>query len=155
MLRATTPRDRWFSTMSSRHTCQISAHSSSSASSSGILTVGQESTPNMPSLPGTAAELTRIQEKSRGLVVTQLDRDLATPAAVLAGMEEHGWVHLACHASQNTTDPIQSTFYLHNGTMDLASITQKPLKHAELAFLPAWQTTKLLEMRASMRKQFI
>lgn len=107
---------------------------------SGILAVGQESTSNMPRLPGTVAELAKIREKSTGFLVTQLDGHLATPAAVLAGMEEHSWVHLACHATQDTTNPIQSGFYLHNGMLDLASITQKPLKHAELAFLSACQT---------------
>ncbi|KAF8599474.1 hypothetical protein BDV93DRAFT_560273 [Ceratobasidium sp. AG-I] len=94
----------------------------------------------MPSLPGTVAELATIQEKSKGHVVSRLDSELATPAAVLAGMEKHSWVHLACHAKQNTTDPLQSAFYLHDGVLDLASITQKPLKHAELAFLSACQT---------------
>jgi CHAT domain-containing protein len=59
---------------------------------------------------------------------------------VQAGMQEHSWVHFACHATQNVSDPTQSAFHLHDGTLDLATITQKPLKHAELAFLSACQT---------------
>ncbi|ELU35559.1 hypothetical protein AG1IA_10411 [Rhizoctonia solani AG-1 IA] len=30
-------------------------------------------------------------------------------------MEEHDWVHLACHAHQNVTDPTKSGFFLHGG----------------------------------------
>ena len=113
---------------------------SAPASFSGILAVGQELTPNMPRLPGTVHELARIRDKSKGFAITQLDNDQATPRAVLAGMENHSWVHLACHAMQNTTNPIKSAFYLHGGTLDLAAITQKQLKHAELAFLSACET---------------
>lgn len=107
---------------------------------SGILAVSQSSTPGMSSLPGTVVELAKIRENSQGLAFTQLNGHLATPAAVLAAMEEHNWVHLACHASQNLTDPVQSGFYLHGGVLDLATITQKQLKHADFAFLSACQT---------------
>ncbi|KAF8602257.1 hypothetical protein BDV93DRAFT_444518 [Ceratobasidium sp. AG-I] len=107
---------------------------------SGILAIGQTSTPGLPALPGTKSELARIQEQFQGRNVTQLDGDKATPAAVLAGMEEHSWVHLACHALQNTNKPTDSAFYLHNGTLNIAAIVQKQLKHAELAYLSACET---------------
>ncbi|KAF8599505.1 hypothetical protein BDV93DRAFT_449285 [Ceratobasidium sp. AG-I] len=94
----------------------------------------------MTPLPGTIAELTGIEEIFHGATITRLEEDLATPAAVLAGMKERSWVHLACHAMQNPTNPINSAFYLHGGTLDLATITQKQLEHAELAFLSACQT---------------
>lgn len=71
---------------------------------------------------------------------TRLESDSATPVAVLTEMGNHSWVHLACHATQNSTNPTQSAFYLHDGKLDLASITQKHLKHADLAFLSACQT---------------
>ncbi|KAF8594972.1 hypothetical protein BDV93DRAFT_549011 [Ceratobasidium sp. AG-I] len=107
---------------------------------SGILTVGQESTPGMNPLPGTVAELTRIQETAQGHTVTQLDGHLATPTTVMAAMEQHSWVHFACHASQNPTSPFQSAFYLHDGNLDLSTIIRKQLKNADLAFLSACQT---------------
>ena len=94
----------------------------------------------MTELPGTMAELDSIQEKFRGLAFAQLNSDLATPVAVLAGMEQHSWVHLACHAKQNAMSPMQSAFYLHGGTLELAAITQKQLKNADLAFLSACET---------------
>ncbi|KAF8595174.1 hypothetical protein BDV93DRAFT_548939 [Ceratobasidium sp. AG-I] len=110
------------------------------AAFSGLLAVGQVSTPGMPSLPGTVAELAEIQEKARGHKVTKIDSNSATPDAVLTRMETHSWVHLACHAKQNPINPMQSAFYLHGGTLELAQISQKQLKNADLAFLSACQT---------------
>lgn len=107
---------------------------------SGILVVGQKLTPNLPPLPGTEAELSCLQEKFRNHVIKQLDGEAATPDAVLNEMERHGWVHFACHARQDTSRPRESAFYLHNGTLDLATITQKQLKHVDLAFLSACET---------------
>lgn len=94
----------------------------------------------MPPLPGTDIELTRIQGRTEGQLVTRLNGELATTVSVLNGMEEHSWVHFACHAKQNHTHPMQSAFYLHDGTLSLAAITQKQIKHADLAFLSACQT---------------
>jgi CHAT domain-containing protein len=112
----------------------------SPAEFSGILAVGQSATPGMLPLPGTIDELARIQSKSHGLTLTRLDGRMATPESLLQGMEEHSWVHLACHATQDRANPMQSAFYLHGGQLDLASITRKPMKHADLAFLSACQT---------------
>ena len=107
---------------------------------SGILAVGQESTRGQKPLPGTVAELARIKETARDHTVTQLDGHLATPAAVMAGMEQHSWVHLACHAYQNPTNPLESAFFLHGDKLDLATITRKQLEKADLAFLSTCQT---------------
>lgn len=94
----------------------------------------------MPSLSGIDIELTRIHEIAQAHIVTRLDGELATPAAVLTGMEGHSWVHLACHAMQNPTRPMDSALYLHSGELSLAVITQKQLTHADLALLFACQT---------------
>lgn len=94
----------------------------------------------MSPLPGTIAKLARMIGKSQGLGLVQLDGDLATACAVLAGMKELSRIHLACHGMQNITNPMQSTLYLHGGTLDLANITQTQLKHAEFACLSACQT---------------
>lgn len=107
---------------------------------SGILAVGQTVTSGMPKLPGTAAELDHIEERFQGLPVTRLDGDQATPDAVLAGIEEASWAHFACHARQDLCNPTRSAFYLHGGTLDLATVAQKQLKNAELAFLSACET---------------
>jgi CHAT domain-containing protein len=106
----------------------------------GILTVGQEFTTGCTPLPGTVAELNIIKESVGKIPCTRLDGDNATSATVLSAMQEHSWVHLACHAIQNTSDPTASAFHLHGGQLDLATITRKSLKNVELAFLSACQT---------------
>ncbi|KAH7333535.1 CHAT domain-containing protein [Rhizoctonia solani] len=59
--------------------------------------------------------------------------------AVLDAMEQHDWIHLACHAHQNVDDPTKR-FFLNDGTLDLASINRRLFKNKGLAFLFACQT---------------
>lgn len=106
----------------------------------GIIAVGQESTPGHPYLPDTAIELTQIGTQAGDLQFMRLEGEKATQSATLAGMEEKSWVHFACHASQNSTDPTKSGFHLWDGALDLSAITQRSFKHADLAFLSACQT---------------
>ncbi|KAG8742792.1 hypothetical protein FRC10_000902 [Ceratobasidium sp. 414] len=108
---------------------------------SGIVVVGQAATPGFSPLPGTEAELNQTSSRANGVMpLTRLERDKATQSAVLAAMKQHSWVHLACHARQDPKRPTASAFYLHDGPLDLATITQKRLEHADLAFLSACQT---------------
>ncbi|KAH7325452.1 CHAT domain-containing protein [Rhizoctonia solani] len=80
------------------------------------------------------------QEITPDSVVYLLTESNATPAAVLEQMERHDWVHLACHAHQNITDPRMSGFFLHGGILDLSKITEKEFTNKGLAFLSACQT---------------
>ncbi|KAF8594394.1 TPR-like protein, partial [Ceratobasidium sp. AG-I] len=106
----------------------------------GILAVGQEATIGHSPLPGTVEELNQIQQAAAGVRFTRLESDRATLSAVLDGMADHSWVHLACHASQNVHDPTASAFYLHDGSLDLSAISKTTLHGAGLAFLSACQT---------------
>ncbi|KAG9086042.1 hypothetical protein FRC07_013218, partial [Ceratobasidium sp. 392] len=108
---------------------------------SGVLAVGQEfSLRGLDPLPGTKAELDEIQAKAKGLPFTRLDGYSANSDAVLGAMRDHSWVHFACHASQNSDDPMRSAFRLHDQDLDLATITSQKLYNAQLAFLSACQT---------------
>ncbi|KAG9089604.1 hypothetical protein FRC06_001465 [Ceratobasidium sp. 370] len=106
----------------------------------GILTVGQANLGTLNALPATVEELGIISKHARGISLTQLDDNRATPDTVLRAMRTHSWVHLACHAHQNAADPTKSCFQLHSETLDLARITEEPLEHAVFAFLSACQT---------------
>ncbi|KAF8598584.1 hypothetical protein BDV93DRAFT_593912, partial [Ceratobasidium sp. AG-I] len=106
---------------------------------SSVLAIGQDVTSGPPPLPGTISELDEIQRKPQGHILSQVDRVLEIPAAVLAGMEQHSWVRLACHAKRDPATPLWSAFYLHGGTLDLATITQKQLKNAGMVFSSACQ----------------
>lgn len=70
----------------------------------------------------------------------QLEKDQATPQAVLGAMVESDCVHIACHGLQKIHKPTESYFALHGGNLTLAEITKRPLKNKGLAFLSACQT---------------
>ncbi|KAF8678330.1 TPR-like protein [Rhizoctonia solani] len=106
-----------------------------------VLVVGQASTPGCSSLPGTIRELAHVKSHVEYKAkYSQLIGSQATTATVLDAMDQHDWVHLACHAHQSVIDPTNSGFFLHDGTLDLASITQRSFKNKGLAFLSACQT---------------
>ncbi|KAF8704671.1 TPR-like protein, partial [Rhizoctonia solani] len=110
-------------------------------SDSGVLAIGQGDTPGHSPLPGTIEELASIKAHTQGKVkYSQFVGDQATTGAVLDAMEQHDWVHLACHAHQNIRDPLWSGFFLHDGTLDLSSINKRLFKNKGLAFLSACQT---------------
>ncbi|KAJ1300851.1 hypothetical protein OPQ81_002491 [Rhizoctonia solani] len=114
--------------------------SSSLDNFTGILTIGQASTPGLSSLPGTREELDSVARHAGSLRLTQLVDDSATPEAVLDAISSHSWVHFACHASQVPEDPTSSAFYLHDGTLDLNTISKQSLGRKAFAFLSACQT---------------
>ncbi|QRV88374.1 CHAT domain protein [Ceratobasidium sp. AG-Ba] len=121
-------------------TLSLLRHSTSEKVFSGILAIGQTSTSGLNPLPGAAIELAQIESHIKGLKFTCIEGENASKGAVLDAMDSHSWVHFACHGSQNAREPMTSAFYLHDATLDLATISKKPLKNAQLAFLSACQT---------------
>ncbi|KAF8754786.1 TPR-like protein, partial [Rhizoctonia solani] len=107
---------------------------------SSILTVGQESTPGLGDLPETVLELAKIRQYLPLHTHTELTGLDATKNTVLDMMQTHDWVHFACHAHQDINDPTESGFFLSDGTLSIASITERSLKNKGLAFLSACQT---------------
>ncbi|CAE6418508.1 unnamed protein product [Rhizoctonia solani] len=106
-----------------------------------LLAVGLEVTPGCNDLPNVIRELDHIRGHSGELgCYTQLEGSSATVEAVLAAMEMHDWIHLACHAHQNGQKPSESGFFLQNGELTLATIARKAFKNKGLAFLSACQT---------------
>ena len=103
-----------------------------------ILMVSQPDTPGHPPLAGTeteAAFVSSIFSQS----TTALDRADGTANAVLEGMTTHDWVHFACHGVQDSCDPTNSSFVLHDGKLTLSKMMSKPLPDAELAVISACQ----------------
>ncbi|CAE6440717.1 unnamed protein product [Rhizoctonia solani] len=120
------------------------APSSTPKTHSRLLAIGQEHTPKQASLPATVEELNHIQQIAYQNAVDclRLDGSRATRAATMEAITSCDWVHLACHACQNTEDPTQSGFFLHDGLLTLAEVTTMSLKDKGLAFLSACQTAK-------------
>ncbi|KAJ1300992.1 hypothetical protein OPQ81_003416 [Rhizoctonia solani] len=139
------PRSRVFDYAISSYTPNLTALLASTPNSlsagSRVLAIGQEATPSHKPLPGTTRELAYVKAHTENIAkYSQLADCQATTTAVLDAMEQHDWVHLACHAHQNIDDPTKSGFFLHDGTLDLAAINRRSFKNKGLAFLSACQT---------------
>jgi CHAT domain-containing protein len=106
----------------------------------GLLAISQPATPGQNPLPGTVTEVKAIFPQMSEEHFEWLNAEKATVSAVLEGMSQYNWIHLACHGIQDQTDPMKSAFMLYDGGLDLRAISGKPLPNAELAFLSACQT---------------
>ncbi|KAG8717759.1 hypothetical protein FRC08_006744 [Ceratobasidium sp. 394] len=138
-----TSEEKIFNYVVSSYTPSLSALLASNVISGefgGILAVGQSATPGQTPLPGAVEELERITQQFGEMPVVRLEGDAATVDSVVSTIENHSWVHLACHGSQNSAAPGTSSFYLHDGPLTLSTIMSKSLKNAEFAFLSACQT---------------
>ena len=106
----------------------------------GLVAVSQPNTPGQSALPNTEAELTLIQQKATKFHIHLLKGSDASVRNVIKGMEAHSWVHLACHAIQDTAKPTNSAFCLHDDNLELSTIITKSFPLADFAFLSACQT---------------
>jgi len=106
-----------------------------------LLAIAQPSTPGQSALPHTEQELIQIRKRAGNLPVITLEGQDATVERVVQGMKECGWIHLACHGTQNTTHPTKSALLLQDGgRLELSEIIKTPLPNAEFAFMSACQT---------------
>ena len=110
---------------------------------SKVLLVSQPHTPGLSPIPGTTQEIGAVREKlgTEACESLCLEGSVATVSQVKQEMGLCGWVHLACHASQATHDPLKSGFFLHDGRLELLDIMKQKIPHCELAFLSACQTS--------------
>ncbi|KAF6743582.1 CHAT domain-containing protein [Ephemerocybe angulata] len=92
--------------------------------------------------PSTTTEVQSIYDLAtkNGLRAERFDGSAITPAGCLDSMEKYSSIHLAYHAYQDATNPLESRFLFHNASLDLSAILQRNLKNADLAFLSACQT---------------
>ncbi|SJK99821.1 uncharacterized protein ARMOST_03132 [Armillaria ostoyae] len=116
---------------------------------SGLLTVCQPHTPGQNPIPKTEDEVCSVVqvavESGSAMNVSLLGNDDATPDAVLSGMVGHSWIHLACHARQDPTQPLESAFMLAGDPKEgcplkLTEIAKRANTKADFAFLSACQT---------------
>ncbi|CAE6427533.1 unnamed protein product [Rhizoctonia solani] len=70
----------------------------------------------------------------------RIEGSKATPKAVLAAMQDHNWIHLACHSEQNSGDPAKCGFDLNGELLSLDEIAKMDYKSRGLAFLSSCGT---------------
>ncbi|VDC05866.1 unnamed protein product [Peniophora sp. CBMAI 1063] len=109
-----------------------------------VLMVTQPNTPGQSALPATREEGRRLGRilNQANVASTLLEHDRATKAAVRDAMNQHSWVHLACHGQQYQGDAARSAFALYDGSLSLSDLMGAASDNAELAFLSACQTAK-------------
>ncbi|KZV62925.1 hypothetical protein PENSPDRAFT_692083 [Peniophora sp. CONT] len=107
-----------------------------------VLVVTQPHTPGLSALPGTKSEGARLRDllAESNITSTAFDDKEATVDSVRAVIDQHTWVHLACHGSQHLADPTKSAFALYDGPLSLTDLMATAADNAELAFLSACQT---------------
>lgn len=115
-----------------------------------LLSVCQPQTPGQSSLPHTTGEVEKVIQMfcssgwSRKNTVC-LSGSEATVESVSSALESSSWVHLACHAFQDSILGMQSGFALHDGALKLHHIASKNLANGQFAFLSACQAATGLE----------
>ncbi|CEL55947.1 hypothetical protein RSOLAG1IB_01960 [Rhizoctonia solani AG-1 IB] len=139
------PNSRVFEYVISSYTPTLTTLLPSTPSSLGcesrVLAIGQANTPGHTPLLGITRELADLESHTQHKVkYSELIDSQATTAAVLDALEQHDWVHLACHAYQNIINPIKSGFFLDDDTLDIEAINRRSFKNKGLAFLSACQT---------------
>ncbi|KAJ2930882.1 hypothetical protein H1R20_g6236, partial [Candolleomyces eurysporus] len=110
---------------------------------SGLFLTSQPDAPGLSRIPGVTKEVTSIHNQAieHGVRALNLAGSDVTVDMALQHMEEFSCIHLACHASQDQNEPLQSRFRFHSGSLDLSRIIRKNLKNADLAFLSACETS--------------
>ena len=103
-----------------------------------ILLVAQPDT-----LPGAFSEINAIQNTRTP--VTTLISAMATPKAVIEGLNDHRFAHFVCHGLLETGKPFDASLELHKANLTLLEIVRSQLPAAEFAFLSASHTAELTE----------
>ncbi|KAF9530112.1 CHAT domain-containing protein [Crepidotus variabilis] len=95
------------------------------------------------SIPGTRKETQTILKRMKEgeIDALLLEDEVGTKSRMTLEMGSHSWAHIASHASQHSTEPLKSGFYLHDGQLELLEIMRQRLPSAELAYLSACQTS--------------
>lgn len=119
-----------------------------------VLLISQPLTPGHTAIPGTREETQAIKDimgaethaprdLMGGIIIKSLllEDAFATVTQVKEIMKTHSWVHFACHAIQDTTEPLKSGVQLHDGRLELLDMMKQQLPNSDLAFLSACQTS--------------
>jgi len=72
---------------------------------------------------------------------TSLSDNDATVQRALHALDQHQWVHLACHGMPNRQKPFESSFAMRDGPLTITDIMRPRSQQPEFAFLSACHTT--------------
>ncbi|KAF9458286.1 CHAT domain-containing protein [Collybia nuda] len=92
-------------------------------------------------LPSVEKELDTVNRLfSDHFKTIELKNTDATIRNVFEEMKKASWLHLACHGSQDSVDPLKSGLVLYDGKLELGEILDIALPKAKFVFLSACET---------------
>ena len=107
-----------------------------------FVAIGQGNPDDGKPLLHVAAELRDIAQRVGCILpFTLLADNDATVQLALDALNQHQWVHLACHGMPNRQKPFQSSFAMRDGPLTITDIIQPRSQQPEFAFLSACHTT--------------
>jgi CHAT domain-containing protein len=98
--------------------------------------------PSLPSVTQEVATVAAMVPSDNMITLEQNERMWGYGEEVLRRLPEATILHLACHGIQDYEYPLNSTFRLGKGRIDLRDILHLKLDNAFLAFLSACETVK-------------
>ena len=107
------------------------SHTRSPSTKQGsVLFVSEPDPGTMPPLKQAQVEENTIENIMKTHVtMTKLCGPDAKQENILSALDNHKWLHLACHGVQDTSDPFQSRFLLRGGrSLRLVNIVSKHLQ---------------------------
>jgi CHAT domain-containing protein len=98
--------------------------------------------PALPSVRTEMSETTGIADRA-GVQYATTSRIVSTTEKATAALPAATLVHIACHGTQDPSQPLNSAFHLSNDDMlSVSNLMELDLKGAYLAFLSACETAK-------------
>ncbi|MFI5712364.1 CHAT domain-containing protein [Kribbella sp. NPDC051620] len=110
------------------------------AASRRQLAVAMTATAGHEPLVHTALEAQALADRFPG--VQPLVDEMATRAAVIAGIRATSWVHFACHAVEDPISPSRSGLILSDQILAVQELNRERFDSAELAYLSACSTAR-------------
>jgi len=105
----------------------------------GLLAVTMATTPGLPPLPGTDAEIAAMETTLAPTTTVPTDR--ATKATVTELLRSHRWLHYIGHSAQDLEDPGGASLFLQDGRLTMREIAAMHLDHAEFAYLSSCESS--------------
>ncbi|KAJ6556062.1 CHAT domain-containing protein [Mycena capillaripes] len=110
----------------------------------GLVGVAHTGGREQSALPGVQEEIREVTAilglAQEHVQFKSLVDNQATAASVHSILQNCAWVHLACHAKQDQTDPLCSRLELYAGPLELGTILRSPLSGAQFVFLAGCET---------------
>jgi hypothetical protein len=92
---------------------------------------------------GVEEEIDIVRHSAESHGVDRIDtyrKGAATLEAITSAIKTSRMIHLACHGTQDISDPLSSGFHLRDGKLTISQLMHIDLSHPFLAYLSACQT---------------